>query len=51
MIIVAIARGHNASTTLLVDGKVVFYVEEERLSKHKHDGSPLLGLMKCLRLR
>lgn len=46
MIIVACARGHNASTTLLVDGKVVFYVEEERLSRAKHDGSPLLGLMK-----
>lgn len=46
MIIVAIARGHNASTTLLVDGKVVFYVEEERLTKMKHDGSPLMGLMK-----
>jgi carbamoyltransferase len=45
-IIVACARGHNASTTLLVDGKVIFYIEEERLSKCKHDGSPLLGLLK-----
>ena len=31
MNILAIARGHNGSTTLLVDGKVVFYLEEERL--------------------
>lgn len=46
MIIAAVARGHNASTTLLVDGKVIFYVEEERLTKMKHDGAPLMGLMK-----
>jgi carbamoyltransferase len=45
-IIAAVARGHNGSTTLLVDGKVVFYLEEERLSKFKYDGSPLLGLAK-----
>ena len=38
--ILAIARGHNGSTTLLNDGEVVFYLEEERLSrfpkKQKH---------------
>lgn len=45
-IIVSCARGHNASTTLMVDGEVIFYVEEERLSRWKHDGSPLLGLLK-----
>ena len=45
-IIVSCARGHNASTTLMIDGKVIFYVEEERLSRTKHDGSPLLGLLK-----
>ena len=45
-IIVSCARGHNASTTLMVDGKVIFYVEEDRLSRWKHDGSPLLGLLK-----
>lgn len=49
MIIASIARGHNASTTLLVDGKVVFYLEEERLSKKKYDGSPLLGLMEVFK--
>jgi carbamoyltransferase len=31
---------------LLVDGKVVFYLEEERLSRFKYDGSPLLGIQK-----
>ena len=45
-VIVSVARGHNGSTTLLVDGKVVFYLEEERLSRFKYDGSPLLGLLK-----
>lgn len=45
-VIVSVARGHNGSTTLLVDGEVVFYLEEERLSRFKYDGSPLLGLKK-----
>jgi len=45
-IIAAVARGHNASTTLLKDGEIIFYLEEERLSRHKYDGSPLLGLQK-----
>jgi len=45
-IIVSCARGHNASTTLMVDGEIVFYLEEERLSRIKYDGAPLLGLMK-----
>jgi len=45
-IIAAVARGHNASTTLLVDGEVIFYLEEERLSRWKRDGCPLLGLKK-----
>ena len=45
-IIVSCSRGHNASTTLMVDGEVIFYVEEERLSRAKHDGAPLLGLLK-----
>ncbi len=45
-IIVSCARGHNSSTTLLVDGEIVFYLEEERLSRWKRDGTPLLGLKK-----
>jgi carbamoyltransferase len=48
-VIVAVARGHNSSTTLLVDGEVVFYLEEERLSKFKYDGSPLLGLIEVFK--
>ena len=45
-VIVSCARGHNASTTLMVDGEVVFYLEEERISRFKYDGSPLMGLLK-----
>lgn len=48
-IIVSIARGHNSSTTLLVDGEVKFYIEEERLSKFKYDGSPFLGLIEVFK--
>jgi len=45
-VIVSCSRGHNASTTLLVDGEIIFYLEEERLSRWKRDGSPFLGLQK-----
>ncbi len=45
-VIVSIARGHNSSTTLLVDGEVQFYLEEERLTRRKYDGAPLVGLIK-----
>ena len=45
-IICAVSRGHNASTTLLVDGEIIFYVEEERLSRFKRDGTPFLGIQK-----
>ena len=47
MIILAVARGHNGSTTLMVDGEIVFYVEEERLTRFKYDGSPMLGILKA----
>ena len=46
-IILSCNRGHNGSTTLMIDNEVIFYVEEERLSRHKHDGAPLLGLRKA----
>ena len=45
-IIASVARGHNGSTTLMKDGEIIFYLEEERLSRFKYDGSPLLGLQK-----
>ena len=47
MNILSVARGHNGSTTLLVDGKVIFYLEEERLTRNKYDGAPLAGISKA----
>jgi carbamoyltransferase len=44
-IIVGINRHHDATTCLLVDGKVVYSIEEERLNRFKHEGIPYLGLL------
>jgi carbamoyltransferase len=44
--IAGITRGHNGATCLLKDGELVFYIEEERLSRKKYDGSPLAGMLK-----
>jgi carbamoyltransferase len=46
--IAGIATGHNAGVCLLKDGEIIFSVEEERLSKIKHDGGPILSIMKIL---
>ena len=47
MNILSISRGHNGSTTLMVDGEIIFYLEEERLSRFKYDGTPLAGIVKA----
>ena len=44
--IAGITRGHNGATCLLKDGEIVFYLEEERLSRKKYDGGPLAGMLK-----
>jgi carbamoyltransferase len=44
--IAGLSTGHNASTCLLKNGEIVFYIEEERLSREKYDDSPYLGLLK-----
>ena len=46
--IAGISLGHNAGVCLLKDGEIIFSIEEERLSKSKHDGGPMLSLMKIL---
>lgn len=46
--IAGIARGHNAGVCLLKDGKIVFSIEEERLTRQKYDGGPLASMMKIL---
>ena len=44
--IAGITRGHNAGVCLLKDGEIVFAIEEERLTRVKYDGGPLLSLLK-----
>ena len=44
--ILGISRGHNAGACLLKDGKIVFSIEEERLSRQKYDGGPYAAMMK-----
>jgi carbamoyltransferase len=46
--VAGIARGHNGGVCLLKDGKVVFSIEEERLSRRKYDGGPYASLVKIL---
>jgi carbamoyltransferase len=43
--ILGISRGHNAGVCLLKDGKIVFAIEEERLSRVKYDGGPYAAMM------
>lgn len=42
--------GHDSSASLIVDDKVVFAVEEERLNRKKHYGGvPILSIKECLK--
>lgn len=43
--------GHDTAACLLVDGKIVSAIEEERLSRVKHDKRfPVLSVQKCLEM-
>lgn len=44
--ILGISRGHNAGACLLKDGKIIFSIEEERLSRTKYDGGPYAAMIK-----
>lgn len=46
--ILAINPGHNGSCSLCVDGEIVFYSEEERFSRMKHDGNPFKSMLTIL---
>lgn len=46
--VAGITRGHNSSVCLLKDGKIVFSIEEERLSRRKYDGGPYAAMVKIL---
>ncbi|NDG29554.1 hypothetical protein EB118_05580 [bacterium] len=47
--ILGINPGHNGSAALISDGEVVFYVEEERLTRMKYDGNPFRGMLEVLK--
>lgn len=46
--ILAINPGHNGSAALISDGELVFYAEEERLSRMKYDGNPFRAMLQVL---
>lgn len=48
MKVLAVNPGHNGSACLVEDGKVVYYMEEERLSRVKYDGNPFLASLPAL---
>ena len=48
--ILAINPGHDGSAALVVDGELVFYVEEERLSRMKRDGNPFRAMLQIMNL-
>ena len=47
--VLAINPGHNGSAALVSDGKLVYYIEEERLSRSKYDGNPFLGILDIMK--
>jgi carbamoyltransferase len=41
--------GHDSAASLLIDGEIVFCIEEERLTRKKHDGTfPINSIQACL---
>jgi carbamoyltransferase len=47
--ILGVNPGHNGSVALVSDGKLVYYIEEERLSRVKYDGNPFRGIIDILK--
>jgi carbamoyltransferase len=43
--ILGIHPGHNGSAAVVSDGKLVYYLEEERLSRKKRDGNPFRAMI------
>lgn len=44
MWLMAVNVGHNGATALYEDSRLVYYIEEDRLSRMKYDGNPFLGM-------
>ena len=43
--VLGIQPGHNGSAALVSDGELVYYLEEERLSRMKRDGNPFRAMV------
>ena len=41
----AINPGHNGSAALVIDGKLEYYIEEERMTREKRDGNPFRAML------
>jgi carbamoyltransferase len=46
--ILSINPGHNGSAAFTSDGELIYYVEEERLSRSKYDGNPFRAMLNIL---
>lgn len=44
MWLLGINVGHNGAAALYQDSELIFYIEEDRLSRMKYDGNPFLGI-------
>ena len=47
--ILGVTPGHNSSITLISDGKLILYIEEERFSKFKQDAFPIKAIFSIIR--
>lgn len=47
MWLLGINTGHNGAAALYKDSELIFYIEEDRLSRLKYDGNPFLGIEKA----
>lgn len=46
--VMGINPGHNGAAALVIDGKTVYYCEEERISRQKYDGNPFRAMLHIL---
>jgi len=46
-----IERGHDGGASIIVDGKLIFSVEEEKLigKRHAYDEMPICSINECLK--
>lgn len=47
--ILGITPGHNGSVALVSDGELIFFLEEDRLTKRKYEGNPLKTMFYILK--